>query len=65
MVDTIRARTRQYAKRQFTFWRKLEREIKKEKQYTSTSIGCLEVVNLTNVKIHLYLNELLKRLLLR
>src|SRR3990172_2713352 len=60
MVDTIRARTRQYAKRQFTFWRKLEREIKKEKQYTSTSIGCLEVVNLTNVKIHLYLNELLK-----
>ena len=58
----VRYQTRQYAKRQFTFWRKLEREIKKERQYTGTSIGCLEVVNLTNVEIHLYINELLKRL---
>lgn len=65
MVDKISAQTRQYAKRQFTFWRKLEREIKKERQYTGISIGCLEVVNLTNVEIHLYINELLKRLSLR
>ena len=62
MVDTISAQTRQYAKRQFTFWRKLEREIKKETQYTGANIGCLETVNLTNVGIHLYINELLKRL---
>jgi tRNA dimethylallyltransferase len=65
MLDKIRAQTRQYAKRQFTFWRKLEREIKKEKQYTNKNIGCLEVVNLTNMKIDLYINELLKRLPLR
>lgn len=62
MVDKISAQTRQYAKRQFTFWRKLEREIKKENQYTGSCIGCLETVNLTNVEIHLYINELLKRL---
>jgi len=62
MVDKISAQTRQYAKRQFTFWRKLEREIKKEKQYTGTYIGCLETVNLTTMKIDLYINELLKRL---
>jgi tRNA dimethylallyltransferase len=62
MIDSISAKTRQYAKRQFTFWRKLEREIKKEKQYTGTSIGCLEAVNLTDTNIHLYSNELSKRL---
>lgn len=62
MIETIAAQTRQYAKRQHTFWRKLEREINKEKKYTGKYIGCLEVVNLTNVKINLYINELLQRL---
>lgn len=62
MVDKISAQTRQYAKRQWTFWRKLEREINKEKQYTGRYIGCLETVNLTNIQIDLYINELLKRL---
>lgn len=62
MVNSISTYTRRYAKRQFTFWRKLEREIKKENQYTGTSIGCSEAVNLTNVEIDLYINELLKRL---
>jgi tRNA dimethylallyltransferase len=62
MVDTIATQTRQYAKRQFTFWRKLEREINKEKQYTGNYIGCLETVNLTDMKIHLYINELIQRL---
>lgn len=62
MIEEISAQTRQYAKRQFTFWRKLEREINKEKQYTGTYVGCLETVNLTNMKIHLYINELLQRL---
>lgn len=65
MVETISAQTRQYAKRQFTFWRKLEREIKRESRYTDTSIGCLETVNLTDVEIHLYINELLQRLFLK
>jgi len=65
MVEVISAQTRQYAKRQHTFWRKLEREIKKENQYTGIGVGCLETVNLTNREIHLYINELLKRLALR
>jgi tRNA dimethylallyltransferase len=62
MVDIIATQTRQYAKRQHTFWRKLEREINKEKKYTGKYISCLEVVNLTNVKINLYINELSQRL---
>jgi tRNA dimethylallyltransferase len=61
MVELISTKTCQYAKRQFTFWRKLEREIKKEKRYTGTSIGCLETVNLTNKKIHLYISKLINR----
>ncbi len=59
MVELISTQTCQYAKRQFTFWRKLEREIKKEKRYTGESIGCLETVNLTNAKIDLSLINLL------
>jgi tRNA dimethylallyltransferase len=62
MVEHISAQTRQYAKRQFTFWRKLEREIKKENQYTNTYIGCLETVNVTNTDIHAYISDLLERL---
>ena len=61
MVETISTQTCQYAKRQFTFWRKLEREIKKEKKYTGTSIGCLETVNLTNEEVHLYMSKLINR----
>lgn len=62
MIEIIATRTKQYAKRQFTFWRKLEREIKKEKQYTGMNVGCLEVVDLTSREVHLYISELLKRL---
>jgi tRNA dimethylallyltransferase len=62
MVEHIQNKTKQYAKRQFTFWRKLEREIKQESGYTGTSVGSLETVNLTNVNINLYIDELLKRL---
>jgi len=53
VVNTIRQKTRNYAKRQETFWRKLEREIKD---------GILHTVNLTNADIHLYINELLQQL---
>jgi len=58
MVELISAQTRQYAKRQCTFWRKLEREIKKEKQYTGTNVGCLDVVNLTDTDINVYSKKL-------
>jgi tRNA dimethylallyltransferase len=62
MLDLIRIKTRQYAKRQFTFWRKLEREIKQKSGYTGNHVGCLETVSLTNLNISLYISELLKRL---
>ena len=64
MIELIRIKTRQYAKRQFTFWRKLEREIKQKSGYTGMYVGCLETVNLTNLNINLYINDLLKRLTL-
>ena len=65
MIELISAQTRQYAKRQRTFWRKLEREIKKEKLYTGDCIGCLETVDLDKTPIDVYTSELLKRLPLR
>lgn len=65
MVEVISARTRQYAKRQCTFWRKLEREIKKENQYTGTHIGCLEVLDVTNINDDVYSNTLSQQLSLR
>lgn len=57
-AEAISIQTRQYAKRQFTFWRKLEREIKKEKLYTGTYVGCLETVNLTHMNSDAYVNKL-------
>ena len=64
MISLITHKTRQYAKRQRTFWRMLERDIKQQKNNTaSDSIGCIESLNLTNTDIRLYINELLKRLL--
>lgn len=62
MIELIRIKTRQYAKRQFTFWRKLEREIKEKSEYTNVSNGYVETVNLTNMTINLYIDELLKKL---
>lgn len=58
MFHLIDVKTRQYAKRQCTFWRKLEREIKKEKRYTGTYISCLDTVNLTNTDIDAYIKKL-------
>jgi tRNA dimethylallyltransferase len=62
MIEIIRNKTRQYAKRQRTFWRKLEREVSHQSNYQGEYIGCLESVNLTNTDFRLYINELLKRL---
>jgi tRNA dimethylallyltransferase len=62
MVETISTHTRHYAKRQSTFWRKLEREIKKEKQYTSNSIGCLEVIDLKSNNNNIISDALVSRL---
>ncbi|HSC24835.1 MAG TPA: tRNA (adenosine(37)-N6)-dimethylallyltransferase MiaA [Candidatus Babeliales bacterium] len=61
LINQINIKTRQYAKRQCTFWGKLEREIKRETKYTNSNIDCIETVNLTNVDMDLYINELLQR----
>lgn len=62
MIELIGNKTRQYAKRQRTFWRKLEREIKQAHSYENNYVGCIQSINLTNNDIHLYINELLKQL---
>lgn len=62
MIERIQIKTKQYAKRQFTFWRKLEREIKEKSGYTNMQHGYLESLNLTNLDITMYSNQLLKRL---
>lgn len=62
MVELISNKTRQYAKRQRTFWRKLEREIKNAPPYEGDCVGCVQSTSLTNNDIHLYINELLKQL---
>jgi tRNA dimethylallyltransferase len=62
MIELISNKTRQYAKRQRTFWRKLEREINHAHSYEGNYVGCVQSINLTNNDIHLYINELLKQL---
>lgn len=62
MVQDIADQTKQYAKRQSTFWRKLEREIKSKNSYTSTSVGCLETMDLTYTPIDVYSEQLVQRL---
>ncbi len=62
MIELICIKTRQYAKRQFTFWHKLEREIKEKSGYTSIGDAYLETVNLTNISINIYIDELIQKL---
>lgn len=62
LIELVGNKTRQYAKRQRTFWRKLERDIKNAHPYEGNCIGCVQSINLTNNDIHLYINELLKQL---
>jgi tRNA dimethylallyltransferase len=62
MIDIIRNKTRQYAKRQFTFWRKLRREIEQASVSCKNAVNVIETANLTNGDIHLYISKLLPRL---
>lgn len=62
LVTIISNKTRQYAKRQRTFMRKVGREIARETSHNGHYIGCVEPLNLTNLDINLYINELLQRL---
>ncbi len=61
MVELIGNKTRQYAKRQRTFWRKIERELKQQSDYNGIYRGSVESLNLTTTHLQLYINELLKR----
>ena len=65
-IDEIKQKTRNYAKRQLTFWRMLERELQeaitlREKSATITSE--IESVNLTLCDINLYIDLLQRQLL--
>ncbi len=64
MIKTIQKRTRNYAKRQYTFWRMLEKKLKKVTSTNKKQEVVLESVNLTFVQLHLYIKQLLERLLL-
>lgn len=66
VIKIIQQKTRNYAKRQMTFWRMLERELQQaitlhEKSGTITSK--VEAVDLTLYDLNLYLDQLYKQLL--
>jgi len=63
MIKIIQKRTRNYAKRQYTFWRMLEKKLKKVTSTNTKQEIVLESVNLTFVQLHLYIKQLLERLL--
>lgn len=58
MKETIFYKTCQYAKRQRTFWRMLEKKLAQEED-SSTSLDC-RVINLTLTRLDLYIKQLLK-----
>lgn len=61
-IEIIQNKTRQYAKRQRTFWRKLEREIKQQSFSGHSYIGCIQSINLTHQTISVCSNELVTQL---
>jgi tRNA dimethylallyltransferase len=62
LAQNISQKTRQYAKRQRTFWRKLERECLQATRYTGSFIGCIQTIDLTSKPVRLYISELLQSL---
>lgn len=61
-IKIIQKRTRHYAKRQHTFWRMLEKKLKGTAFKNTKQAIAIESVNLTLVKLHLYIKQLLERL---
>jgi len=61
-IKIIQKRTRNYAKRQHTFWRMLEKKLKGADLKNTKQAIAIESVNLTLVKLHLYIKQLLERL---
>jgi len=61
-IKIIQKRSRNYAKRQHTFWRMLEKKLKGAFLKNTKQAAAIESVNLTLVKLHLYIKQLLKQL---
>lgn len=63
-IEIIQQRTRQYAKRQETFWKSLERQFKSATEADSDGAdsGCTQLINLTLSDRALYITQVLKRL---
>ncbi len=62
MVATIQKRTRNYAKRQMTYWRMLEKKLKKALRDSEDSRSGVELVNLTSLDMQGYIETLKKKL---
>jgi tRNA dimethylallyltransferase len=62
MVAVIQKRTRNYAKRQMTYWRMLERKLKKTLDDVGDSRSGIELVNLTSLDVQSYIKTLQKKL---
>ena len=66
LIAHIQQKTRNYAKRQLTFFKMLERQITNEISASSDVVddfeSSVEVVNLTLVNLDLYIERLLKRI---
>jgi tRNA dimethylallyltransferase len=59
-IERIKQETRNYAKRQLTFWRMMEKQLHNEILAPTTTI---ETVNLTSTPLDLYIKQLSKRLM--
>lgn len=57
VIARIQQKTRHYAKRQFTFWRMLERQLLHEKEQEGIRRACVSV-NLTLSNVDLYISQL-------
>lgn len=64
LVAQIQKRTRNYAKRQMTFWRMLKRQLEEalRQKLDGSDRCCIEEVNLTCIDLHLYIEQLQKRI---
>jgi tRNA dimethylallyltransferase len=64
MIHAIQQKTRNYAKRQMTFWRKLEKDLTRAQQmHEKNNLPASEItaINLTLLGVDLYINQLLKK----
>lgn len=62
LVATIQQRTRNYAKRQMTFWRMLKKNIENALQDNKNKRCSVQEVNLTCTDVHLYIKQLQNRI---